>query len=127
MRIELLPLLLTLAFVNSGSGQTPQKTSSTSPPEAAKQLRPRTTAESQSGEATQATTPQSATNPSRSPVKESSDPLAQLREQIDEAASGSERNTLRLKLVEELVAAGQKGDALSELRSLVNTDVFDPQ
>lgn len=55
------------------------------------------------------------------------DAVAQLREQIDAATAGPERNTLRFKLVEELIAANKKTEALSELRSLTITDVFDPQ
>ncbi len=122
MRIEFLSLLL-IVVVASVSAQTPSTTSET-----AKQSRARTTTtESQIGGPTQITTSQPATNQSQAPVKEtSSDPMAQLREQID-SASGPERNTLRLKLVGELIAADNKVEALTELRSMVSTDVFDPQ
>ena len=123
MRIEFLSLLLIVVF-GSVSAQTPSATS-----EPAKQLRTRTTTtEPQTGEANQTTTSQPPAKPSPEPVKEiSSDPVAQLREQIDAATSGPERNALRLKLVGELAAANKKVDALAELRSLLNTDVFDPQ
>jgi tetratricopeptide (TPR) repeat protein len=122
MRIEFLSLLL-IVVVASVSAQTPSTTAET-----AKQSRSRTiTTEPQTSEPTQTTTSQPAANQSQAPVKEtSSDPVAQLREQID-SASGPERNSLRLKLVGELIAGNNKTDALAELHSLVNTDVFDPQ
>jgi len=121
MRIEFLSLLL-IVVVGSVSAQTPSTTSAT-----AKQSRARTTnTEPQAGEPTQTTPSQPATNQSQAPVKETPpDPVA-LREQID-SASGPERNSLRLKLVEELIAANKKGEALTELQSMVSTDVFDPQ
>ena len=56
-----------------------------------------------------------------------SDPLLTLRDQIDAAATPAERNRLRLRLVDELVNTGKKTEALSELRSINETDVFDPQ
>jgi tetratricopeptide (TPR) repeat protein len=117
MRLEFLSLLL-IVVVGSVSAQRPGITSET-----AKQSRARTTTtEPQNGGPTQTTT-----NQSQAPVKETpSDPLVQLREQID-AALGSERNSLRLKLVGELVAADKKVEALTELRFIVSTDVFDPQ
>jgi len=108
VRIEFLSFLL-IVVVASGSTRT-------------------TTTEPQTGEAKQTTTSQPAAKPSPEPGKETpSDPVAQLREQIDAATPGPERSTLRLKLVGELIAANKKVDALAELRSLVNTDVFDPQ
>ena len=118
MRIEFLSLFL-IVVVASVSAQTPSTTSET-----AKQSRARTTTtEPQTGAPTQTTTSEPATNQSQAPVKETP---SDLREQID-SASGPERNSLRLKLVGELVAAGKKAEALAELRSMVSTDVFDPQ
>lgn len=58
---------------------------------------------------------------------EPTDPIATLRDQIDAASSGPERNRLQLKLVDELVSSGNKSAALSQLRTILNTDVFDPQ
>jgi tetratricopeptide (TPR) repeat protein len=60
------------------------------------------------------------------PDEQADDPLAGLRNEISAAESGPGRIRLQLKLVEELVAAGNKTDALKELRSITNTDVFDP-
>ncbi len=54
------------------------------------------------------------------------DPLVRLRDQITAAESGSQRIKLQLILVEELVAAGNKPEALKELHTITNTDVFDP-
>src|SRR5262249_5304871 len=114
MRIESLSFLL-IVVVASVSAQTSSPTSET-----ARQSRARTaTTEPQSGEANQKTATQPATKQTQEPVKEAPlDPLAQLREQIDAASSGPERNTLRLKLAGDLVAADKKADALAELRSL---------
>lgn len=50
-----------------------------------------------------------------------------LREQVDATPSGPERIRLQLKLVEQLVAAGKKKEATTELRAITNADVFDPQ
>lgn len=60
------------------------------------------------------------------PETKTNDPLAALRDQISAAESGPERIRLQLKLVEELVGAGNKADALKELHTITNTDVFDP-
>jgi len=50
-----------------------------------------------------------------------------LRDQVDATASGPERIRLQLKLVDELVAAGKKPEAISELHLIASTDAFDPQ
>jgi tetratricopeptide (TPR) repeat protein len=55
------------------------------------------------------------------------DAFAVLRDQIDAAPSGPDRIQLQLRLVEEFVNAGKKPEALSQLHSIINTDVFDPQ
>jgi len=54
------------------------------------------------------------------------DPVTVLRDQIN-AASGVERIRLQLKLVEVLLPTNKKAEALSELRLITSTDVFDPQ
>lgn len=56
-----------------------------------------------------------------------SDPLTSLREQIDTAPSDQERVVLQLKLVDELVLAGKKQDAVNELHLMAAEDRFDPQ
>lgn len=56
-----------------------------------------------------------------------SDSFQSLRNQIDASPSGPERIRLALKLAEQLAAAGKKAEATSELRAIVDTDVFDPQ
>jgi tetratricopeptide (TPR) repeat protein len=55
------------------------------------------------------------------------DPLAVLREQIDSASNGQEKGRLQLKLVDQLLAAGKKQDAINELLAIVNEARFDPQ
>src|ERR1044071_1550581 len=118
MRIEFLSLLL-IVVAGSVSAQTTSTTS-----EKATQSRAQTaTIEPQTGGPSQTTTSQAATNQSQASVKETP---SDLHEQMD-SASGPERNSLRLKLVGELVAAGKKAEALTELRSMVSMDVFDPQ
>jgi tetratricopeptide (TPR) repeat protein len=56
-----------------------------------------------------------------------SDPLTSLPEQIDTAPSDQERVVLQLKLVDELVLAGKKQDAVNELHLMAAEDRFDPQ
>jgi tetratricopeptide (TPR) repeat protein len=104
MRAKLGSSLLMLVVLSNLSAQTPNATQKT--PQ----------------QAVQPTANQNQTTVNETP----SDLIAHLREQID-ASSGLERNALRLKLAEQLVAADKKADAISELRSLINTDVFDPQ
>jgi len=60
------------------------------------------------------------------PAQTPTDPIALLRDQI-KAASGVELIRLQLKLVDELLAANKKAEALSELRLVTATDAFDPQ
>src|SRR4029079_4701707 len=55
------------------------------------------------------------------------DPIEELRKQIESAGTPGERIQLQLKLVEEFASTGKKTEALSELHTIVNTDVFDPQ
>ncbi|PYS73050.1 MAG: hypothetical protein DMF69_05980 [Acidobacteria bacterium] len=58
--------------------------------------------------------------------KPTADPVKTLRDQIDAALTEAERMQLRLKLVEEFLTTDKKAEALSELRSITNTDVFYP-
>ena len=67
-----------------------------------------------------------AAGPESTPTAQA-DPIEELRKQIDSAATTSERVRLQLKLVEEFASTGKKTEALSELHTIVNTDVFDPQ
>ncbi len=55
------------------------------------------------------------------------DEIKALRDQIDAAASATERIRLQLKLAEQLVAADKKPEAIAELRSITSSDAFDPQ
>jgi len=55
------------------------------------------------------------------------DEFAGLREQIDSATTGAERISLELKLVDALVNANKRVEAVKELHTTVNLDVFDPQ
>jgi tetratricopeptide (TPR) repeat protein len=71
--------------------------------------------------------PNEKSEPSPEPNKPPADAVIPLRDQIDAASTGTERNGLRLKLAEELVTAGKNSDALSELHAITATDVFDPQ
>jgi tetratricopeptide (TPR) repeat protein len=50
-----------------------------------------------------------------------------LRDQVDAAASGPERIRLQLKLVDQLLAAGKRPEAITELHLITSTDAFDPQ
>jgi tetratricopeptide (TPR) repeat protein len=81
-------------------------------------------------EATQkASTAEQETKPAATPTVPATAPdeLVALRDQIDAATSGSERISLQLKLVDALVEAGKRTEATSELHTIVDTDVFDPQ
>ena len=55
------------------------------------------------------------------------DELETLRNQIEEAATAQEKIGLQLKFVEALVNANKRPEAISQLHSIVDTDVFDPQ
>jgi len=55
------------------------------------------------------------------------DDALSLRDQVDATASGPERIRLQLKLVDQLVAAGKKPEAIAELHSITSTGAFDPQ
>lgn len=59
-------------------------------------------------------------------VNNVADPVAQLRREIEGAATDADRNRLRLKLAEALVAAGQKADAIAELNKIKTSNAFDP-
>jgi tetratricopeptide (TPR) repeat protein len=50
-----------------------------------------------------------------------------LRDQIEAAASDPERIRLQLRLAEQLIAAGQKAEAKTELHTITQSDAFDPQ
>lgn len=49
-----------------------------------------------------------------------------LRDQIVAAPSGPERIRLQLRLAEQLIAAGQKAEAKTELHTITQSDAFDP-
>src|SRR5215216_2019800 len=51
---------------------------------------------------------------------------ASLREQIQAAATASERNHLQLKLADLLASTGHKTEALAELQLIAKSDAFDP-
>lgn len=122
------------AALETRTRRTTTSSAQTTGPEAAASLDLKTTPPTPAGSSTQepekkstAPTPEKEkAAPSPQPTVPA-DPIAGLRTQINAAPTGTERNTLRLKLVEELLSADKKSEALSELRSLVNTDVFDPQ
>jgi tetratricopeptide (TPR) repeat protein len=79
-----------------------------------------------------ATTRPETTKPVVKPTEKSAsdaapvDEFSALRDQI-EAASGSERIQLELKLVDALVAANKRIEAVTELHSAAGIEVFDPQ
>lgn len=54
------------------------------------------------------------------------DPVTSLREQIEGASNASERNRLKLKLADMLVATGNKSEALAELQLVADSKSFDP-
>jgi len=54
------------------------------------------------------------------------DPVVTLRNQIEDAATPQDRIRLQLKLADELIATGQKSEALQELQLVANSGVFDP-
>lgn len=56
----------------------------------------------------------------------SPDPVASLRDQVEAAATVSERIQLQLKLAELLVTTGHRADALAELQLIANSDSYDP-
>lgn len=65
--------------------------------------------------------------PNTKGINAPADTLTSLREQIDAAPSGPERIRLQLKLAEQLIAAGKKTEAITELHAIADADVFDPQ
>src|ERR1700752_130064 len=58
-------------------------------------------------------------------VKNIPDPATRLREEIEAAPNDVERNRLRLKLAEVLVASGQKSEAIAELNKIGTSNSFD--
>jgi len=52
--------------------------------------------------------------------------LVALREEIESASTPQEKLRLRLSLVDQLVAAGRKQDAINELHSMAGEEQFDP-
>ena len=64
---------------------------------------------------------------SQTPAQPASDPIMQLRDQIDAAATPQDRIRLQLKLAEELAGNGKKSEAVAELHAITGSDVFDPQ
>lgn len=56
-----------------------------------------------------------------------SDPVLELKEQINAAQSPEERLRLQLSLANQLADTGKTSEALNELHSLTSVDVFDPQ
>ena len=59
-------------------------------------------------------------------VDNARDPVTSLRDQIGAAANAAERNRLKLKLADLLLAAGHKSEAMTELNSIANSTEFDP-
>ncbi|MFN2511761.1 MAG: tetratricopeptide repeat protein [Pyrinomonadaceae bacterium] len=53
--------------------------------------------------------------------------IAALREEINTATNETERGSLQLKLVGNLIAAGQKQEAIAELKAMSEEERFDPQ
>jgi tetratricopeptide (TPR) repeat protein len=68
-----------------------------------------------------------ATSAADTTIARPSDPVLTLRNQIDGAENVQERIRLQLKLVDQLVAADKRTDAIVALRQIVNSDDFDPQ
>jgi tetratricopeptide (TPR) repeat protein len=54
------------------------------------------------------------------------DPVTRLREEIEAAPNDAERNRLRLKLADALLAAGNKPEAIAELNKIARSNAFDP-
>ena len=54
------------------------------------------------------------------------DPVTELREQIEGAATPVEKIRLQLKLADLLVSTGQKADALKEMQLIADSNTFDP-
>lgn len=95
--------------------------------------KPETAVEQKTETAPATTTPTTANSdsaaapkPEETPEPKPEDPLVALRNKIDATESGADRIRLQLKLVEELVAGGNKTEALKELHTINGTDVFDP-
>jgi tetratricopeptide (TPR) repeat protein len=58
--------------------------------------------------------------------EQTADPIAALRSQIAAAPTDSERIRLQLKLADQLVNTGNRGDALKELDAIAHSGAFDP-
>ena len=59
-------------------------------------------------------------------VENTRDPVTDLRDQIQSAASDPDRIRLQLKLADLLLSTGHKTEALVELNSIANSNAFDP-
>ncbi|HET6854547.1 MAG TPA: tetratricopeptide repeat protein [Pyrinomonadaceae bacterium] len=59
-------------------------------------------------------------------IDNTADPVASLRDQIQAAETGAERNRLQLKLADLLASTGHKTEALAELQLIAKSDAFDP-
>lgn len=59
-------------------------------------------------------------------VDNTPDPIQSLRDQIQGAATASERNGLQLKLADLLLTNGKKTEALAELNAIAQSNSFDP-
>ncbi len=60
------------------------------------------------------------------PAATESDPIVELREQIEVATNPQDRIRLQLQLADLLASNGKKSEAITELHSVTATDVFDP-
>jgi tetratricopeptide (TPR) repeat protein len=75
-------------------------------------------------------TPATESTPARTAAENKSDPGSEvkaLRDEIDSATSPEVRTRLQLKLVNHLLTAGMKQEAIAELHSMSAEDHFDPQ
>jgi tetratricopeptide (TPR) repeat protein len=59
-------------------------------------------------------------------INNTPDPVVTLRNQIEGAASDSDRIRLRLKLADLLLSTGHKTEAIAELNTIANSNAFDP-
>ena len=59
-------------------------------------------------------------------IDNTADSVASLRDQIQAAETGAERNRLQLKLADLLASTGHKTEALAELQLIAKSDAFDP-
>lgn len=65
--------------------------------------------------------------PAPQPAAVPQDPILQLRDQIDAAATTQERIRLQFQLVEKFLEHGKKTDAVKELQAMSGEDRFNPQ